>query len=108
MTPAIATALGLPRVVSPNDLAALKTEEGAHHFRLVGLNITVATQPLTWALVTLGDGEQKNLKHHSVCEKCAGFYAPAQASKCAKKGARICARTGQAPPSAVRDGACTL
>ena len=61
MTPAIAAALALPRVVSPNEVAAFKTEAGAHHFRLVGLNISVAAQPLTWALVTLGDDEQKTL-----------------------------------------------
>jgi Bacterial surface proteins containing Ig-like domains len=41
MTPTIAAALSLPRVSSPNATAAFQTEAGAHHYRIVGLEVTV-------------------------------------------------------------------
>lgn len=41
MTPAIAAALSLPRVSSPNATAVFQTEAGAHHYRIVGLEVTV-------------------------------------------------------------------
>ena len=66
MTPALASALKLPSIVSPNGQPALRTELGAHHYRLVALEVTVAP---TWTgtqygLISFGandDGGQTTL-----------------------------------------------
>jgi hypothetical protein len=55
MTPALAAAANLPRLQTANSEPVFQTEAGAHHYRLVGLEITsVSTSGLTYALVTLG------------------------------------------------------
>ena len=57
MTPAIATSLALPRVQSPNSENAFKTELGAHHYRLTGLNVGFSPGVAqAWAAITLGEG----------------------------------------------------
>jgi hypothetical protein len=55
MTPALAASLALPKIVSPDYQAALATKLGAHHYRLVGLEITVApAQTFNYGLVLFG------------------------------------------------------
>jgi hypothetical protein len=55
MTPALAASLALPKIVSPDYQAALATKLGAHHYRLVGLEITVVpAQTFNYGLVLLG------------------------------------------------------
>ena len=45
----------LPRLVAPNPMPVLQTAAGAHHYRLVGLEITMpATARLSYSLVNLG------------------------------------------------------
>ena len=47
----------MPKLVSPNVGAALRTEDGAHHYRIVGLEITHhPSLTLNNGLVLLGDG----------------------------------------------------
>jgi hypothetical protein len=55
MTPALAASLALPKIVSPDYQAAIATKLGAHHYRLVGLEITVASaQTFNYGLVLFG------------------------------------------------------
>ena len=59
MTPAIATALALPQILSPNANHAIKTEAGAHHYRIVGLDVGAAAGVAqSYGLIGL-DGEQR-------------------------------------------------
>jgi len=54
ITPAYASVL--PKIVSSNSAPAFQTDRGAHHYRLVGLEITVASDvPLIYNLVAFGD-----------------------------------------------------
>jgi uncharacterized protein (TIGR03437 family) len=54
ITPAYAGVL--PKIVTPNSHAALDALDGAHHYRLIGLEIAQAiTAPLTYNLISLGD-----------------------------------------------------
>jgi hypothetical protein len=71
-----ADAAAMPKLISPNADAALKTEPGAHHVRFVGIEF--ATAP-NWAinhgLVLLGDGggdqtELKQVPHDLVIDRC--------------------------------------
>src|SRR5262245_55341084 len=56
LTPTFANKL--PKLVTPNSQPALEALDGAHHFRLVGLEITQAkTAPLTYNLVALGNSQ---------------------------------------------------
>lgn len=55
MTPALAASLSLPKIVSPDYQAAIATKLGANHYRLVGVEITVAAgQTSNYGLVMLG------------------------------------------------------
>ena len=49
----------MPKIVSPDSTPAFQTDPGAHHYRLVGLEITVASGvTLNYGLVTLGNDSQ--------------------------------------------------
>jgi hypothetical protein len=55
MTPAYATLL--PKIVASGSAAALQTAAGAHHYRLVGIEFTVASGlSINYGVVTLGVG----------------------------------------------------
>jgi hypothetical protein len=55
MKPSYASAL--PKIVSTSTSPALQTAPGAHHYRLLGLEITLATSvTLNYGIVLLGDG----------------------------------------------------
>ena len=57
MTPTLAAQLTLPKLLSPNSNSAIATAAGAHHYRVIGLEVSsVATQTLTYAAISLGDG----------------------------------------------------
>ncbi|MEO8620414.1 MAG: hypothetical protein ABI625_05060 [bacterium] len=59
MTPTLASTLALPQVLTPNQNHAIKTEAGAHHYRLVGLNVgVVAGLAQSYGLIGI-DGEQR-------------------------------------------------
>jgi Bacterial Ig-like domain (group 2)/Right handed beta helix region len=65
MTPQLAATLQLPRVLSPNSQPAFQTPLGAHHYRLVALEVGVdQSQALNYGIITLGvagDGGQTTL-----------------------------------------------
>src|SRR5712672_1583603 len=55
ITPAYASVL--PKIVANSTMPAIQTAPGAHHFRFVGVEITVASNiTQVWNLVNLGDG----------------------------------------------------
>ena len=57
MTPTLAAQLNLPKVLSPNTNSAVTTAAGAHHYRLVGLEVSsAASTTLTYAAVSLDAG----------------------------------------------------
>ncbi|MFN7948959.1 MAG: right-handed parallel beta-helix repeat-containing protein [Blastocatellia bacterium] len=72
LTPPVAVALS--KVVSPNAEAALRTAPGAHHYRLIGLEIGVAAGVKTnYGLVQFGDGSQSTLDavpHDLIIDRC--------------------------------------
>lgn len=58
MTPARAANAQLPRVVSPNSQPAIATAAGAHHYRMIGMEVTLTgRQRMNYGIVTLGDGD---------------------------------------------------
>jgi hypothetical protein len=71
VTPSFAAAL--PKIVSPNDNAALRTAAGAHHYRFIGIEVTVASRVTeNGGIVLLGDGSQKSLDkvpHHIILDR---------------------------------------
>jgi hypothetical protein len=71
VSPAFAPAL--PKIVSPNTNAALRTVAGAHHYRLIGVEVTVASNVTkNDGIVLLGDGAQNSLAkvpHHIILDR---------------------------------------
>ncbi len=71
-----AAAARLPKIITPNAAAAIKTEPRAHHYRLAGLEIGVAPGVKhNQGIVLLGDGsrEQNSLDkvpHDLVIDRC--------------------------------------
>jgi hypothetical protein len=60
ITPAYASVL--PKIVSPDSTPAFQTDPGAHHYRLVGLEITVdSSVALNYGLVSFGDSSSTML-----------------------------------------------
>ena len=66
--------IAMPRIVSPNAAPALATAAGAHHYRLVGLEIGIASGVATnYGIVAFGDGGQSSLSavpHDLVIDRC--------------------------------------
>jgi hypothetical protein len=56
VTPANRSAM--PRLVSPNDMAALATAPGAHHYRIVGVELTTAPGMYNGGIVRFGHGSE--------------------------------------------------
>jgi len=48
----------MPRLVSPNDMAALAAAPGAHHYRIVGVELTTAAGMYNGGIVRLGHGSE--------------------------------------------------
>ena len=55
MRPSIAAAANLPVLQSQNNTGALSTAPGAHHYRVIGLEITVPSNVVNTGLVRMGD-----------------------------------------------------
>ncbi|MEN3334101.1 MAG: hypothetical protein V7641_3466 [Blastocatellia bacterium] len=72
ITPAYANVLA--QLVSPNADPALRTEAGAHHYRFIGLEFTIASDVmLNHGIVRLGDGDESDarlLPHDLVIDRC--------------------------------------
>ena len=64
----------MPKLVSPNTLPALRTEPRAHHYRLIGIEFTIATEVmLNYGIVRLGDGDEKEralLPNNIAIDRC--------------------------------------
>jgi len=72
ITPDSASALA--QLVSPNAQPALRTEAGAHHYRLIGIEFTIAPDVmLNFGIVQLGNGDESDaqlLPHDLVFDRC--------------------------------------
>lgn len=72
LTPSAAGAL--PKLLSPNGEAALKTAPGAHHYRLIGLEIGLAPKVgKNYGIVQFGDDSQSRLEavpHDLIIDRC--------------------------------------
>ncbi|MEO7455186.1 MAG: hypothetical protein ABIY52_02925 [Gemmatimonadaceae bacterium] len=55
MTPSVAAAMNFPRVLSATNLGAFQTAPGAHHYRLMGFEVSVPASIANTGLVRLGD-----------------------------------------------------
>jgi hypothetical protein len=66
----------LPKIISPNTTAAIKTRPGAHHYRLIGLEISLAANvEFNNGLVLLGDGSgaqnhYESIPHNLIVDRC--------------------------------------
>lgn len=66
----------LPKIISPNANAAIKTRPGAHHYRLIGLEISIADHvEFNTGLVLLGDGSgaqnhYESIPHNLIVDRC--------------------------------------
>lgn len=66
----------MPKLISPNADAALKTAPGAHHVRFVGIEFAVAPNwPTNYGLVLFGDGgsaqtEIQQVPHDLILDRC--------------------------------------
>jgi PKD repeat protein len=64
----------MPRIVTSNAAPAIATAAGAHHYRLVGLEIGIAAGVATnYGIITFGDGSQSSLSlvpHDLVIDRC--------------------------------------
>jgi len=62
----------LPKIVSPNNMPAIAAGPGAHHYRLVGLEITTIA-PYGYSVVHFDGGP-----HHMVVDRCYIHGGPTQ------------------------------
>jgi hypothetical protein len=75
MNPARAAEARLPKIVSADDMAAIQTDSGAHHYRLLGLELVSNTAvPSTNMIVRFGaTGSQQNdlseVPHHLIVDR---------------------------------------
>lgn len=64
----------MAKLVSPDTQPALATEPGAHHYRFVGVELTIAPDVmLNYGIIRLGEGNEKDaalLPHHLVFDRC--------------------------------------
>ncbi|MGA9771361.1 MAG: hypothetical protein WBV94_20165 [Blastocatellia bacterium] len=72
ITPAYSNAM--PKLISPNTEPALRAEPGAHHFRFIAIEITIAPQVmLNFGIVRLGEGsetDQSLLPRDILIDRC--------------------------------------
>jgi hypothetical protein len=61
MSPAIAAAANLPKILSTSNMGAFATENGAHHFRLVALEVSVPATIANTGLLRLGTSYETTL-----------------------------------------------
>ncbi len=64
----------MPKLVSPDAQPALRTSPRAHHYRLIGIEFTIAPEVmLNYGIVRLGDGDEKErelLPSNIVIDRC--------------------------------------
>jgi hypothetical protein len=81
VTPAQARAM--PKLVAASGDAVVETAEGAHHFRLVGLEIAPTSGVFLRAIVQVGAHEKRvdALPHHVVIDRCYVHGDPRKGSR---------------------------
>lgn len=84
VTPAFAAVM--PKIVTPNEGPAIQTAPGAHHYRLLGLEVAVAGSPkMVYSIVAFG-GDQRSVAdtpHDLVLDRC---YVHGHADLTARRG----------------------
>ncbi len=77
-------ASALAKIVTANSDPVINAINGAHHFRFIGVEFTVAKpETQVWKLITIGDDEQAKIEqvpHHIVFDRCF-VHAHPQAGK---------------------------
>ena len=72
ITPAYSNAM--PKLISPNTGPVLRTAPGAHHFRFIAIEITIASDVmLNYGIVRLGEGSETDkalLPHDILIDRC--------------------------------------
>ncbi len=85
-------ARSMARIESPSAAPALRTEAGAHRYRVVGLEVTVdPAAPLNYGIVTLGDGTSAQssldgVPHDLILDRC---YVHGNADQEVKRGVAL-------------------
>jgi hypothetical protein len=75
MTPARAATARLPKIVSPNGMAAIRTDVGAHHYRLLGVEVTAAssvassTNLVGFGQTGTGQDTRAEAPHHLIVDR---------------------------------------
>ncbi|HYF48276.1 MAG TPA: fibronectin type III domain-containing protein [Planctomycetota bacterium] len=78
----------MPKIVTSRDVAAIYTEGACHHYRLIGLEITMSNNT-SYGLVTLGSGTETSvsaLPHTIIIDRC---YIHGNASGNVQNGIRL-------------------
>jgi hypothetical protein len=97
-------AAAMPRIETPNAMPAIATEQGAHHYRLAGLE--VGSQPglqIVYSLVAFGSGDEtqsEQLPHDLVVDRCWIHGNPLDA---VKRGVQLGSATTAVIDSSVQD-----
>jgi Right handed beta helix region/Bacterial Ig-like domain (group 2) len=85
MTPALAAAARLPLILSPTNLGAIATALGAHHYRLIGLEVSLTPGNAgNTGLVRFGDGggggqtTAASVPHDLIIDRCYVHGMPTQ------------------------------
>jgi hypothetical protein len=80
----------MPQIVAPDQQPAIIATPGAHHFRLIGVEISPATdQAMIYELVAFGDGTAKMLAdvpHHLILDRS---YVHGSATSYTKRGVQL-------------------
>ena len=75
----------LAKIVTANNDPAINAVDGAHHYRFVGVEFSVAKpEQDVWKLITIGDGDQTTaaqIPHHIVFDRCYIHAHPQQTGK---------------------------
>jgi hypothetical protein len=75
MTPSVARSASLPRILTPDVAPAIQTEPGAHHYRIIGVEVGAASGvTLQYGLVKFGSsGTEQNMlsqvPHHLILDR---------------------------------------
>lgn len=66
----------LPKIISPNAVSAIGTADNAHHYRLIGLEVTIAADvDYSYGIVRLGEGASSQnqidfIPHDLIIDRC--------------------------------------
>ena len=86
MSPTYANSL--PKIVAPNDQPAISTDAGAHHYRLVGLEVH-ARNVYNWELIRLGTNEATQVSQQPRDIELDRMYVHGHAQTGSKRGVAL-------------------